>query len=97
MRSEWRIKEMKSERAKLSILRVCSLQSKLENKRNTKVDLSIKNDKIENLHKISEQRTLNSLNTLGKFIRRAFELIDSKCKEYLSYIIILLRNSETNN
>ena len=97
MRSEWRIKEMKSERAKLSILRVCSLQSKLENKRNTKVDLSIKNDKIENLHKISEQRTLNSLNTLGKFIKRAFELIDSKCKEYLSYIIILLRNSEINN
>ena len=84
-------------RAKLSILRACSLQSKLENKRNTKVDFSNKNDKIANLRKISEQGTLNSLNTLGKFIRRAFESIDSECQEYLSYTIILLRNSEINN
>ena len=67
-------------RAKLSLLKACSLQSKLENKRNTKVELSNKNDKIENLRKISEQGTLNSLNTLGKFIRRAFESIDSECQ-----------------
>ena len=52
---------------------------------------------VENLHKISEQGKLNSLNTLGKFIRRAFESIDSECQEYLSYTIILLRNSEINN
>ena len=84
-------------REKLSILRACSLQSKLENKRNTKVDLNNKNDKIENLRKILEQGTLNSLNTIGKFIRRAFESIDSECQEYLSYTIILLRNSEINN
>ena len=84
-------------RAKLSILRACSLQSKLENKRNTKVDLSNKSDKTEKLRKISEQGTLNSLNTIGKFIRRAFESIDSECQEYLSYTIILLRNSEINN
>ena len=84
-------------RAKLSILRACSLQRKLENKRNAKVNLSNKNDKIENLRKISEQGTLNSLNAIGKFISRAFESIDSKCQEYLSYTIILLRNSEINN
>ena len=71
---------MKSEQ-KLSILRACSLQSKMENKGNTKADLSNKNDKIENFRKISKQRTLNPLNTLGKFIRRAFESIDSKCQE----------------
>ena len=57
-------------RAKLSILKACSLQSKLENKRNTVVELSNKNDNIENLRKISEQGTLNSLDTLGKLIRR---------------------------
>ena len=84
-------------RAKLSILRACSLQSKLENKRNTKVDHSNKNDKIENLRKISEQRTLTFLNAIGKSIRRTFESIDSKCQEYLSYTTILLRNSEINN
>ena len=81
-------------RAKLSILRACSLQSKLENKRNAKLDLSNKNDKVENLHKISEQGKLNSLNTLGKFIKRAFESIASECQEYLSYTNILLKNSE---
>ena len=59
-------------RAKLSILRACSLKTKLENKRKTKVDLSNKNNETGNLPKVSEQRTLNSLNTLGKFIRRAF-------------------------
>ena len=92
MRSGWRIKE-----TKVNILRACSLQSKLENKKKTKFDLSNKNYKIENLRKISEQGTLNSLNTLGKFIRRAFELINSECQEYLSYTIILLRNSEKND
>ena len=92
MRSGWRIKE-----TKVNILRACSLQSKLENKKKTKVDLSNKNYKIENLRKISEQGTLNSLNTLGQFIRRAFELINSECQEYLSYTIILLRNSEKND
>ena len=84
-------------RPKLSILRACSLQNKLENKRNTKLDLSNKNDKIENLHKNSEQGKLSSLNTLEKFIRRAFESIDSECQEYLSYTNILLKNSEINN
>ena len=73
------------------------MQSKLENKRNTKVDLSNKNDKIENLRKISKKGTPNSLNALGKFIRRAFKSIDSECQEYLSYTIILLRNSEIDN
>ena len=92
MRSGWRIKE-----TKVNILRACSLQSKLENKKKTKVDLSNKNYKIENLRKISEQGTLNSLNTLGQFIRRAFELINSECQEYLSYTILLLRNSEKND
>ena len=71
---------MKSEQ-KLSILRACSLQSKMENKGNAKADLSNKNDKIENFRKISKRRTLNPLNKLGKFIRRAFESIDSKCQE----------------
>ena len=78
----------------LSILRACFLQSK--NKK-TKVGLSNKNCKIENLRKISEQGTLNSLNTLGKFIRRTFESINSECQEYLPYTIILLRNSEKND
>ena len=73
------------------------LQSKLENKRNEKVDISNKNDKIENLRKISEQATLNSLNTLRKFIRRAFESINSECQGYLSYKVMFLRNSEINN
>ena len=59
-------------RAKLSILGECSLKSRLENKRKRKIDLSNKNNKTGNLLKVSEQRTLNSLNTLGKFIRRAF-------------------------
>ena len=65
-------------RAKLTILRVCSLQSKLENIKNKKVDLSNKNFKKENLRKISKLRTLNLLNTLGKFLRRAFESINSE-------------------
>ena len=97
MRSEWRIKGMELE---LSILRACSLQSKLENKKKKekkKVDLSNKNYKIENLRKISEQGTLNSLKILGKFIRKVFESINSECQEYLSYAIILLRNSEKND
>ena len=81
----------------LSILIACSLQSKLENKqtkKTPKVDLSYKNYKVKNLRKISEEGTLNSLNTLGKFIRRAFKSINSECQEYLSYTVILLRNSE---
>ena len=82
---------------KLSILRARSLQRKLENKKDTKLDLSEKIFKKENLRKISEQGTLNLLNTLGKFLRRAFESINSECQEYLSYTIILLRNSEINN
>ena len=65
-------------RAKLTILRVCSLQSKLENIKNKKVDLSNKNFKKENLRKISKLRTLNLLNALGKFLRRAFESINSE-------------------
>ena len=84
-------------RAKLSILRACVPCKINWKKRNTKVDHSNENDKIENLRKISEQGTLNSLNAIGKFISRAFESIDSKCQEYLSYTIILLRNSEINN
>ena len=82
---------------KLSILRARSWQRKLENKKDTKLDLSEKIFKKENLRKISEQGTLNFLNTLGKFLRRAFEAINSECQEYLSYTIILLRNSEINN
>ena len=66
--------------SKLSILRECPLQSKLENIRNTIVSLSNKNDKIENLDKISEQGTLNSFNTLGKFIRADFESVNSECQ-----------------
>ena len=55
-------------RAKLSILWACFLQSKLENQKNTKVDLINKNFKRENLRKISEQKTLHFLNALGKFL-----------------------------
>ena len=48
-------------RAELSILRACSLQIKLENKRDTKVDLSKKKLALENLRKISKQGALNIL------------------------------------
>ena len=61
-------------RAKLSILRACSLQSKLENKKNTKVDISNKNFKKEKLRKISQQVKLHFLNTLGKFLNAGSHL-----------------------
>ena len=62
-------------RAKLSILRACSMQSKLENKKNTKVDISNKNFKKENLRKISQSKVkLDFLNTLGKFLNAGSHL-----------------------
>ena len=63
-------------RAKLCILRACSMQSKLENKKNTKVDISNKSFKKENLRKISQSKVkLDFLNTLGKVLNAGSHLV----------------------
>ena len=63
--------------------------SKHKIKENIKLDLSNKNNEIEDLRKIFEQGTIDSLKTLGKFIRRAFELRNFECQQCLSYTSIL--------
>ena len=65
-------------RANVSIFRACYSQSKLENTKKIQELTSVIKKTPEILRKISEQKTLNVLNTLGKFLRSAFESINSE-------------------